>query len=78
MIAENSPKKKTLPQPSGGSGLFSIRNIMIAILIWGTLHTIGVYLFGRVPDIRKPIIVYGCVFAFLAFWNVLLWMRSRT
>ena len=51
---------------------------MIAILIWGTIHTVGVYFWGRELDIRKPIIVYGCVFAFLAFWNILLWMRSRS
>ena len=54
-----------------------IRYLMIAIFVWGTFHTIGVYVWSQTPDIRKPIIVYSTVCLFLGFWAIMLWMRNR-
>lgn len=56
-------------------GLRPIVWIMLAVMVWGALHALGTYLFNL--DYRKPLIVYGFVAAFLAFWTLLLALRSR-
>lgn len=49
--------------------------IMAALVAWGSLHALGAYLFGH--DYRKPLIIYGCLLAFLGTWAALLTIRSR-
>lgn len=49
--------------------------IMSALVIWGSLHALGAYLFEH--DYRKPLVVYGFMLAFLGFWAVMLASRSR-
>ncbi len=49
--------------------------IMGGLLVWGLIHTIGVYVSSANADIRKPILVYSCVFAFLGFWAVMIRMK---
>lgn len=50
---------------------------MIALFAWGTFHTVGVYLYSEQADIRKPLIVYGCMLAFIGFWKLMLMTRNR-
>lgn len=49
--------------------------IMAAVMIWGSLHALGAYLFEY--DYRKPLIVCGFLLAFLGAWAALLAIRSR-
>ena len=59
--------------------------IAVGLLVWGSLFALGAYLdlgsqrlddnSGR--DWMKGLIVLGCTLAFLAFWGLLLWNRSR-
>ena len=47
----------------------------------GQLLALGAYLEWGADrprhDLRKPLIILGCMAAFLAFWGVALWRRSR-
>lgn len=52
-----------------------IRGIMIAVLVWGAILAAGSWTLNH--DIRRPIIVMGCVLAFLGFWLAALAVRRR-
>jgi hypothetical protein len=51
-----------------------------ALLIWGALFALGTYLEPGVDnpkhDIRKPLIIFGGMLLFLAFWGAALLLRS--
>jgi hypothetical protein len=49
--------------------------IMLALAAWGIFHAFGAWLLNY--DVRRPLIVIGCMAAFLAFWGLLLWTRHR-
>jgi hypothetical protein len=49
--------------------------IMIAVILWGAFLAVGAWLSSH--DWRRPAIVMGCVFAFLAFWGAMLAARGR-
>ena len=73
MIVEPSESSEENAPSEQSQSVRKMTNIiMLAILAWGTFHMVGVYVFSREPDIRKPIIVYACVFAFVVFWRFLL------
>ena len=61
------------PVPPGAERL--IRWIMAAIVVWGAFHAFGAWQLNH--DVRRPLIVLGCVAAFLGFWLVMLSIRSR-
>jgi hypothetical protein len=50
-------------------------------VIWAGLFAAGAYLnFGAdrpSHDLRKPLIILGCMATFLTFWGAALWLRSR-
>lgn len=47
--------------------------IVIALIIWGALLSIGAYVFRNQLDYRKPLIILACMGAFVGFWGILLW-----
>jgi membrane protein DedA with SNARE-associated domain len=55
--------------------------LAVALVVWAGLFALGAYLeLGADQprhDLRKPLIVLGCMAAFLAFWGVALWRRAR-
>mgnify|MGYP006278497597 CR=1 FL=1 len=59
--------------PPGAERL--IRWIMAAIVVWGAFHALGAWQLNH--DIRRPLVVFGCVLAFLGFWLAMLNARSR-
>jgi hypothetical protein len=58
--------------PPGANRL--LRWIFAGITVWGTFLAIGAWTLNH--DFRRPLIVLGCVAAFLGFWFVLL-LRLR-
>ena len=52
-----------------------------ALVVWAGWFALGAYLEPSADqprhDWRKPLIVLACMAAFLAFWGVALWRRSR-
>ena len=60
---------------------YLLGGIIAALAVWGIYLAIGSYLSlggGTRPfDIRRALIVFGCMGAFLLFWGALLWNRSR-
>ena len=60
----------------GDRPLLLILALMAALLVWGSLHALGTYLYGN-HDFRKPLIVYACMGVFLGGWGLMLWQRSR-
>jgi hypothetical protein len=59
--------------------------IAVALLVWGAMFALGAYLDlgserpreGNARGLLKGLIVMGCTLAFLAFWGLALWNRSR-
>ena len=55
--------------------------LAVALVIWAGLFAAGAYLeLGADQphhDLRKPLIIMGCMTAFLAFWGLALWLRKR-
>ena len=49
--------------------------VIVGVLAWGLFHAYGAYSFNH--DLRRGLIVFGSVLAFLAFWGLLLWNRGR-
>jgi hypothetical protein len=64
---------------------WTIRGIMIAIFLWGTVLAIGAGLFGvdaqggvsLAPNVVRGLIVWFCVLAFLGFWIAALRRNKR-
>ncbi|RCS40725.1 hypothetical protein DTL42_25520 [Bremerella cremea] len=60
---------------------YLIGGIIAALALWGIYLAIGSYLgMGektRQFDIRRGLIVAGCMATFLLFWGALLWNRQR-
>lgn len=60
---------------------YLIGGIIAALALWGVYLAIGSYLgMGentRQFDIRRGLIVAGCMGTFLLFWGALLWHRQR-
>ena len=48
--------------------------IMAAVATWGAVLAIGAWRLNNDP--RRPLIVFGCVLAFLGFWLLMLSLRS--
>ena len=52
-----------------------------ALMVWAAIFAVGAYLEWGADqprhDLRKPLIILGTMAAFLAFWGLALWMRSR-
>lgn len=51
-----------------------IASIMVAVAAWGGVLALGAWRLNNDP--RRPLIVFGCVLAFLGFWLVMLALRS--
>lgn len=47
--------------------------IMIAVVVWGGFLSVGLWMSKH--DWRRPAMLMGCVFAFLAFWGAMLARR---
>jgi len=52
-----------------------------ALAIWAGLFAAGAYLNLGADrpqhDLRKPLIILGCMAGFLAVWGAALWLRAR-
>ena len=52
-----------------------------ALIVWAAIFALGAYLEWGADqprhDLRKPLIILGTMAAFLAFWGLALWVRSR-
>jgi len=52
-----------------------------ALLLWAAIFAAGAYLqLGADQpqhDLRKPLIIMGCMLAFVASWSLALWFRRR-
>jgi membrane protein DedA with SNARE-associated domain len=55
--------------------------LAVALVVWAGLFALGAYLeLGADQprhDLRKPLIILGSMAAFLVFWGLALWVRSR-
>lgn len=55
--------------------------LAVALLVWASVFALGAYLEPSadkpVHDWRKPLVVMGSMLAFLSFWGIALWRRSR-
>ncbi len=49
--------------------------LFVALAAWGVYLGVGAYLYKQ--DVRRPLIVIGCVAAFLGVWLLLLIGRNR-
>jgi hypothetical protein len=60
-----------------------LRGVMLAILVWGSLLSVGAFLFGTDPDglvtlapsVPRGLIVFSFVAIFLGGWALLLRQR---
>jgi hypothetical protein len=52
-----------------------------ALIVWAGLFAAGAYLNLGADrprhDVRKPLIILGCMAGFLALWGAALWLRAR-
>jgi membrane protein DedA with SNARE-associated domain len=59
----------------------AIAVLAAALVIWASLFALGAYLESGADrprhDYRKPLIILATMAAFLAFWGIALWRRSR-
>jgi hypothetical protein len=74
MSIETPPGEETLPHKNPEF----IRWIMLGLFIWGAALALGAFLFRHQYDVRKPLLVLGCVTAFIFAWVVLLRKRFPT
>ncbi len=49
--------------------------LMLGLLGWGIVHAVGAFRFNH--DLRRGLVVLGCMAAFLGFWLWMLRQRSR-
>jgi hypothetical protein len=64
----------SLPETPPGAERI-LRWIMAGIIAWGAFHAFGAWQLNH--DVRRPLMVLGCVAAFLGFWVVMLAARRR-
>lgn len=60
--------------PETASPTLWIAWIMVAVAAWGGVLALGAWRLNNDP--RRPLIVFGCVLAFLGFWLAMLALRS--
>jgi membrane protein DedA with SNARE-associated domain len=55
--------------------------LAVVLLAWAAMFAAGAYLQlgADAPkhDLRKPLIIMGCMVVFLGVWGIALWKRSR-
>ncbi len=55
--------------------------LAFALVLWAGLFATGAYLNLGADrprhDLRKPLIILGCMAGFLTFWGAALWLRAR-
>ncbi len=61
--------------PSQISPWWILAAVMLGLVAWGAYLAIGSYLYNLNP--WRPVVVMGCVLAFIAWWGLLLAMRQR-
>lgn len=49
--------------------------IMVGVAAWGAYQAIGAWRLNH--DVRRTLVVAGCVAAFLGFWGAMLAVRAR-
>ncbi len=68
---DNQPRKTWFP----------LAVLAVALVVWAGIFAAGAYfeVGADTPrhDIRKPLIILGCMAGFLAFWGLALWLRKR-
>jgi hypothetical protein len=66
---------------SSGKSWLPIAVLAAALVIWAALFAAGAYLNLGADrprhDLRKPLIILGCMAGFLTFWGAALWRRAR-
>ena len=76
-LADRSSPPAELPRSTPPGAVRLIRWLFGALTVWGVAQAIGAYTFNH--DIRRPLVVLGCVGAFLGFWLALLatWQKRH-
>jgi hypothetical protein len=49
--------------------------LFVALAVWGLYLAVGSYVYKQ--DVRRPLVVFGCVAVFLGCWLALLVARNR-
>jgi hypothetical protein len=73
----NRSNKIKIPRSNPPGSKILIRWIFGGLTVWGIAQAIGAYSLNHDP--RRPLIVIGCMAAFLGFWLVLLasWQKRH-
>ncbi len=73
----NRSHKTKIPRSNPPGSNILIRWIFGGLTVWGIAQAIGAYSLNHDP--RRPLIVIGCMAAFLGFWLVLLasWQKRH-
>lgn len=71
--APNSPQVPGPQKQVSQRLLFGV--IIGGMLLWGAYLALGAYLYNHNP--WRPVVVMGCVLAFLGIWMGLVWNRNR-
>lgn len=79
-MADTSPEHSDtskIPRSNPPGSKILIRWIIGGLTVWGIAQAIGAYSLNH--DLRRPLIVLGCMAAFLGFWLVLLatWQKRH-
>ena len=77
-MADTSPNHSDtskIPRSNPPGSKILIRWIFGGLTVWGIAQAIGAYSLNHDP--RRPLIVLGCMAAFLGFWLVLLVMWQK-
>jgi hypothetical protein len=63
----------------GSSTQWIVPALIVGLILWGAFIAVGAYLGGERfgYDPKRGLVVAVSVLAFLAFWGVLLYARSR-
>jgi hypothetical protein len=49
--------------------------LVAALAAWGLYHAVGAFMFNK--DVRRGLVVLGCMALFLGFWLCLLMVRKK-
>ena len=73
----NHSDTSKIPRSNPPGSKILIRWIFGGLTVWGIAQAIGAYSLNHDP--RRPLIVLGCMAAFLGFWLVLLgtWQKRH-